>query len=212
MWSFLAYLRRMRYIYRWQLMKNSRQENLSEHSMDTAAIVHLLGMIHNQRLSWQEPLDLYRLVTLAIYHDCSEIFTGDMPTPVKYANARLRDAYKALERDAVSQLLDTLPPDFRKSYAACFEPANQEEQRFLKAADRLSALLKCEEESQQGNEDFRSAQQKIRQSLEEMEMEEIRIFLQEFYPACQMNPDELSRLSGGTMICNRRTERNVDEK
>lgn len=196
MWSFLAYLRRMRYIYRWQLMRNTRHENLSEHSMDTAVIVHLLGMVRNQRLPHREPLNLYRLVTLAVYHDCSEIFTGDMPTPVKYANPRLRDAYKALEREASNRLLDTLPPDFREAYADCFAPATQEEQRFLKAADRLSALLKCEEESQQGNEDFCSAQQKIRQSLEKMDMEEIRIFLREFFPACQMNPDELSRLSG----------------
>ena len=196
MWSFLAYLRRMRYIYRWQLMKNTRQENLSEHSMDTAAIVHLLGMIRNRRLPHRQPLDLSRLVTLAVYHDCSEIFTGDMPTPLKYANTRLRDAYKALERDAVDRLLDTLPPDFREEYANCFAPANLEEQRFLKAADRISALLKCEEESQQGNGDFRSAQQKIRQSLVEMDMEEIKIFLREFFPPCQMDPDELSLLSG----------------
>ena len=197
MWGFLAYLRRMRYIYRWQLMKNTRQENLSEHSMDTAVIVHLLGMIRNRRLPEREPLELYRLATLAIYHDCSEIFTGDMPTPVKYANARLRDAYKALERDAAVQLLDTLPPDFREAYAACFAPATQEERQFLKAADRISALLKCEEESRQGNGDFRSAQQSIRQSLEEMEMEEVGIFLREFYPACQMDPGQLTRLSAG---------------
>ena len=203
---FLATVSRMKYIERWALMRNARQENLSEHSMDVAMIAHALCVIGNVRYGKQ--LDAERAVLIALYHDASEIITGDMPTPVKYANGVIRDAYKKVEADAVNRLLDQLPEDLRPVYAEILhEPAEeqsdekaQEEagkerelRRLVKAADKLSALIKCIEEEAAGNTEFRTAAASIRKKLEEMAAGslEVRDFMQEFLPSYGKTLDEL---------------------
>ena len=203
---FLATVSRMKYIERWALMRNARQENLSEHSMDVAMIAHALCVIGNVRYGKQ--LDAERAVLIALYHDASEIITGDMPTPVKYANGVIRDAYKKVEADAVNRLLDQLPEDLRPVYAEILhEPAEeqsdekaQEEagkerelRRLVKAADKLSALIKCIEEEAAGNTEFRTAAASTRKKLEEMASEspEVRDFMQEFLPSYGKTLDEL---------------------
>ena len=203
---FLATVSRMKYIERWALMRNARQENLSEHSMDVAMIAHALCVIGNVRYGKQ--LDAERAVLIALYHDASEIITGDMPTPVKYANGVIRDAYKKVEADAVNRLLDQLPEDLRPVYAEILhEPAEeqsdekaQEEagkerelRRLVKAADKLSALIKCIEEEAAGNTEFRTAAASTRKKLEEMASEspEVRDFMQEFLPSYGKTLDDL---------------------
>ena len=200
---FLATVSRMKYIERWALMRNARQENLSEHALDVAMIAHTLCVIGNVR--YGKELDAERAALIALYHDASEIITGDMPTPVKYANGVIRDAYKEVESDAVDRLLDQLPEDLRPVYAGILhEPeadaagsAEAEKERELrklvKAADKLSALIKCIEEEAAGNTEFRTAAVSTRARLEEMAAEspEVRDFMEEFLPSYGKTLDEL---------------------
>lgn len=203
---FLATVSRMKYIGRWALMRNARQENLSEHSLDVAMIAHALCVIGNVR--YGKKLDAEKAALIALYHDASEIITGDMPTPVKYANGVIRDAYKNVEADAVDRLLGQLPEDLRPAYAAILhEPAEEdidaegtEEaarerdlRRLVKAADKLSALIKCIEEEAAGNTEFHTAAESTRRKLEEMAAEspEVRDFMREFLPSYGKTLDEL---------------------
>ena len=203
---FLATISRMKYIERWALMRNARAENLSEHALDVAMIAHTLCVIGNVR--YGKKLDAEKAALIALYHDASEIITGDMPTPVKYANGVIRDAYKKVEADAVDRLLALLPEDLRPAYAGILhEPeADAEEmadpdelarekelRRMVKAADKLSALIKCTEEEAAGNTEFRTASLSTRKKLEEMAVEspEVRDFMDEFLPSYGKTLDEL---------------------
>ena len=155
---FLAILSRMKYIERWSLMRNSRPENLSEHSLEVALIAHMLCVIGNARHG--RSLDAERAALVALYHDASEIVTGDLPTPVKYHDGAIRDAYKAVERSAEERLLDALPADLRPSFEDVLWPAADASEnelylrRLVKAADKISALIKCVEEARSGNTEF----------------------------------------------------------
>ena len=159
---FLAILSRMKYIERWSLMRSSRPENLSEHSLEVALIAHMLCVIGNARYS--RSLDAERAALVALYHDASEIITGDLPTPVKYHDGTIRDAYKAVERSAEERLLATLPDDLRPAIEDVLWPsadAGEDElylRRLVKAADKVSALIKCVEEARSGNSEFASAE------------------------------------------------------
>jgi 5'-deoxynucleotidase len=185
----------MRYIDRWALMRSARPENLSEHSLDVAMIAHALATIGNVR--YGRSLDAGRAALIGLYHDASEIITGDMPTPVKYHNPQIRDAYKEVEREAERSLLEKLPADLRPTYEALFDDLGTEEDQYLwrlvKAADKISALIKCIDEAHAGNEEFRTAERSTRERVEEMrgELPEVGDFVDEFLPPYGSTLDEL---------------------
>ena len=189
---FYAYLSRMKHIFRWSLMKNSQQESLSVHTLDTAVIAHCLGLLRNRRFGGS--CDVNRLVLLAMYHDCSEILTGDMPTPIKYYNPEIKAAYKEVEAVANEKLLSMLPEDLREDYRPlfCHEKEDAELLGLLKAADKLSALVKCVEEENAGNREFVKAKQSILRSIEEMRLPEADAFVEEFLPSYGLTVDELN--------------------
>ena len=178
--AFFAILSRMKTIARWGLMRGTRQENLSEHTLEVAYLTHALVSLGNQRFGRQ--LDPGRAVLYALYHDCSEILTGDLPTPVKYHNDNLRAAYQAVEAEAAGRLLQKLPPELRQDFAPCFDiPADYAP--LVKAADKLSALIKCQEEKSSGNHEFDRAYETTLASLRQMALPEAEAFLAEFFPA-----------------------------
>ena len=194
---FLAILSRMKYIERWSLMRSSRAENLSEHSLEVALIAHMLCVIGNVR--YGRALDAERAALVALYHDASEIVTGDLPTPVKYHDGAIRDAYRAVERNAEERLLDALPSDLRCAFEDVLWPsaeAGEDEhylRRLVKAADKVSALIKCVEEARSGNTEFRSAEASTRAAVDEMaaELPEVADFMREFFPSYGATLDEL---------------------
>lgn len=186
---FYAMLSRMKHIDRWALMRNVRRENLCEHSQDVAIIAHALAVLTNTRFGGH--VDEGKCVLLALYHDASEIITGDLPTPVKYDNPAIRDAYKQLESVACNKLLSMLPDDLREVYKPYFtEDTASEEARIVKAADKLSALVKCVEELAQGNGEFASARRSTEQAVREMHLPAADCFLEEFLPAFSLTLDE----------------------
>lgn len=188
--AFYGALMRMKYITRWALMRNTRAENICEHSYDVATLTHALAVLENTRFNGN--IRVEDAVMIALYHDVPEILTGDMPTPVKYVNPTLRDAFKQVEADATTTILGLLPDDLRSEYAGWFSPADdfQAEKRIVKAADKLAALIKCEEELRQGNAEFRSARDSTEKALHAMQIEAVECFIREFLPPCRMTLDE----------------------
>lgn len=189
---FFAYLSRMKHIFRWSLMKNSQQESLSVHTLDTAVIAHALGLLRNRRFGGN--CDVERLVMLALYHDCSEILTGDMPTPIKYYNPEIKAAYKEVEAVANRRLVEMLPEDLRADYAPLLEHTGEDPEllRLLKAADKISALVKCVEEENSGSREFSKAKLSIMSAIEEMKLPEADTFIKEFLPSYGLTVDELN--------------------
>jgi len=191
-YSFFAMMSRMKLIERWSLMRNSLSENISEHSLEVSILSHALAIISNERLS--NHLNAEKAALIGIYHDATEIITGDMPTPIKYYNENIQGAFKAIEEVAAKRLLMMLPEDMRRSYESIFFP--QEEEAYLwklvKAADKLSALIKCIEERKAGNTEFISAENSIKTILNTMKLEEVDIFMKEFLPAYDKTLDELN--------------------
>jgi 5'-deoxynucleotidase len=189
--AFYAILSRMKYIRRWALMRNTRAETVCEHSYDVAVLAHALAVLTNRRFGGR--VDTETCVLLALYHDATEIFTGDMPTPVKYRDPVLRDAYKRMETQSAERLLTLLPDDLRADYAPLLLHDTQTpEGRLVKAADKLSALIKCAEELQQGNGEFAAAYRTTEQTLREMRLPAVDCFLEEFLPAFRLSLDDLS--------------------
>jgi 5'-deoxynucleotidase len=190
--NFYAFVSRMKLIERWALMRNSNQENISEHSLEVSILAHALAVISNERLG--NHLDAQKAALIGIYHDATEIITGDLPTPIKYYNKEIQGAFKAIEQVAADKLLLMLPEDLRKSYIDLFLPKEEDAYlwRLVKAADKLSALIKCIEERKAGNSEFISAQNSITKILEEMNLKELDIFMEEFLPAYHKNLDELN--------------------
>lgn len=186
---FYAMLFRMKYIERWGLMRNTRPENLSEHSLETAFIAHALAVIGRRRLG--RDLDPGRAALLAMYHDAPEIITGDLPTPVKYFSADTAGAYKQIEAAAADRLLGLLPDDLREEYAGLLQE-DEAYRPLIKAADKLSAYIKCIQEEKMGNDEFRVAGQTIRRAVEEMQLPEADIFMAEFLPGFGLTLDELT--------------------
>ena len=189
--GFYALLSRMRYISRWGLMRSSIPENIQEHSHETAVFAHALGLIRREILG--RPCDAERLAVLALYHDASEILTGDLPTPIKYHDPAIRAAYKEVERRADEQLLGMLPESLREAYRPALTPRG-EEARLVKAADKLSALVKCIEERKAGNREFLSAEAQTRAALAAMALPEADWFLEHALPAFEKNLDELEAM------------------
>lgn len=181
--KFFAIISRMKYINRWGLMRNTITENISEHSLETAFIAHVLALYRNVRFGGN--VDPQRCALLAMYHDVTEIITGDLPTPVKYYNADIRAEYDKVEKMAEERMLSYLPEDLREHYRPLLGHTEEEKElwELVKAADKLSALIKCVEERQMGNSDFTDAEQSTLQSIHEMALPEAEEFLAEFMPA-----------------------------
>lgn len=188
---FFAMMSRMKYIERWALMRNSEKENISEHSMEVAMITHALAVISNVRLG--NSINVEKAALIGLYHDCTEIITGDMPTPIKYYNDDIKTAFKEVENVAANKLLSMLPEDMRPYYDDLF--FKEEEDKYLwkleKAADKISALIKCMEEQKAGNTEFTSAYKTLEESIHKMGLKEVDIFFEEFIPSYQMTLDEL---------------------
>ena len=197
---FFAMMHRMRYINRWSLMRNTQPENIQEHSLQVAMIAHALVEI--RRLYFAEgrpPVDPAQVVLLAMYHDASEILTGDLPTPVKYANPAIRDAFKAVESVASDKLLTMLPDDLLPAFRPLLEPdlsdpSSDAAEKIVKAADRISAQIKCMDEEKAGNREFRQAGETTKASLMQVcrELPEADWFCTHFLPSFSLSLDELS--------------------
>lgn len=194
-YDFFAMMSRMKYIERWALMRNSITENISEHSLEVAMLAHALAVIGKIRLG--KDVDADRAALLGLYHDCTEIITGDMPTPIKYYNQDMKEAYREVENVAAKRLIAMLPEDFQEYYESLLikgdSPKEQQLWKYEKAADKISALIKCIEEEKAGNSEFSKAKETIEKSIEKMEMEEIKIFMEEFFPGYEKTLDELGK-------------------
>ena len=191
MHHFFAYMARMRYIDRWALMRNSYTENIQEHSHQVAILAHALAVLRNEYFGGQ--VDAGAVAVAALYHDASEILTGDLPTPVKYYNPEIRDAYKAVEEFSARKLLSLLPEELRGAYEPLLlEACGTQVQAVVKAADKLSAYLKCLEELKAGNTEFRKAKEQTYAALLQNPLPALRCFMEEFLPGFELTLDELS--------------------
>ncbi len=189
--NFYGMLARMKYINRWGLMRNTINENIAEHSLEVAIIAHALAVIANTR--FHKNLNAEHIAIMGIMHDTTEIITGDLPTPIKYYAPEIRDAYKKVEDIAAHQLLSEIPEDMQDSYRDILIEDDSIEWKYVKAADKMSAYIKCIEEKNMGNTDFEKAQATIKHSLDEMNMEEIKVFIDEFLPSYTMTLDEINK-------------------
>ena len=187
--NFFALISRMRYIERWGLMRNTFQENIQEHSHMVAVLAHALAVIRREVFGGE--IDPGRAAVLALYHDAPEILTGDLPTPVKYYNPEIQDAYRAVEEVSAQKLLSMLPEGLRPAYAPLLLPEEDGCHALVKAADKLAAYIKCVEELKAGNLEFRQAAQQTRQVLEESPLPEVAYFLERFLPGFHLTLDEL---------------------
>lgn len=188
--KFFAVISRMKYINRWALMRNTINENISEHSLEVAFIAHVLALIRNKRFGGNVSPE--RCALLAMYHDVTEIITGDLPTPIKYYSHKIKGAYDEIEQKAKNTLVSYLPDDLKEDFEPLFCKTPQEEEAWtlVKAADKLSALIKCLEERQMGNTDFASAEKSTLESIVAMNIPEANVFLDEFIPAYTLTLDE----------------------
>lgn len=189
--NFFAMLYRMRYIDRWGLMNNTKVENISEHSLDVAVLTHALVTIANKRFCAN--LNADRGAVMGLFHDASEIITGDLPTPVKYYNDEIRNAYKQIESISEKSLLNMLPEYLYDEYEPLIDSskADKELLPYVKAADKLSALIKCICEIRMGNKEFQKAERTIRESLDNMDLPALSVFMKEFLPSYELTLDEL---------------------
>lgn len=189
MHHFFAYMARMRFIDRWALMRNSYTENIQEHSHQVAILAHALAVLRNEYFGGQ--VDAGAVAVAALYHDASEILTGDLPTPIKYYNPDIRDAYKQVEAIACRKLTGMLPQRLQDIYADLLTPADPEVEELVKAADKLSAHIKCLEEQKAGNTEFDSASQQTLDALRAMNRPELGWFLDNCLQAFTLNLDQL---------------------
>ena len=189
-YNFFAYLSRMRYIQRWALMRNTFQENIQEHSHQVAVLAHALAVIGKEKFG--SGIDPNEAAVAGLYHDAPEILTGDLPTPVKYDNPGIKEAYKAVERVAADKLLTMLPPELGEAFAPYVrEELESELLTVVKAADKLSAHIKCLEELKAGNDEFRLAAQQTRRALEDIDLPALDYFMEQFLPGFELTLDEL---------------------
>ena len=186
---FFAYVSRMRFIQRWALMRNTAQENVQEHSHQVAVLAHALAVIRNEKFGGH--VDAGQVAVAALYHDASEILTGDMPTPIKYDNPAIRRAYKDVEAVAERKLLEMLPEELQGIYEPVITGCGGEIEEMVKAADKLSAYIKCVEELKAGNNEFREAAAQTRKALEAYGLAEVQYFLDTFMDSFALTLDEL---------------------
>lgn len=186
-YHYFSMLSRMKHINRWGLMRNTKLENLSEHSLETAFIAHALCVINNKRFGGV--LNPERAAVIAMFHDTTEIITGDMPTPIKYSSEKIRAVYKEIEQSAADKLLGLLPEDLKNSYADIYKD-NEEYKTIIRAADKISALIKCIEEGKAGNTEFSVAEQSTLNAIKGLELPEAEVFIEEFLPSYRLTLDE----------------------
>lgn len=188
--KFFAMISRMKYINRWALMRNTLDENISEHSLETAFIAHALALIGNKKFG--KNYNAERSALLAMFHDTTEIITGDLPTPVKYYNPEIKGAYKEVENQANRKMLSYLPDYLKEEYEPLFYHHENDKELWVlvKAADKLSALIKCLEERQMGNTDFIKAERSAEESIKKMNLPEVGVFMEDFIPAYKLTLDE----------------------
>lgn len=188
--SFFALVFRQRYIKRWGLMRNVNDESLSEHSAQVAMIAHALALIGNKYFG--KSYDLGDITTAALYHDATEVYTGDMPTPVKYFTTEMRSNYKEIEENALSVLISHLPENMREEYKAILDYPGEYE-IIVKAADKLCAYIKCIEEVKCGNSEFVSAKDSTFESMKKMNCPELEYFIENFLPSFELTLDEMQK-------------------
>ena len=193
-YPFFAYLSRLKLIRRWSLMRNTVPENDAEHSLQVAMIAHAIAVIARDRYGKQ--VNPEYVLSLAVYHDATEVMTGDLPTPVKYHNDELRGAYHRLESLSADRLLALLPEDLQPAFTPYMKQESGYEHTLVKAADRISACIKCMEEQRAGNREFDYAAENIRDSIASIDLPEVKDFLTDFLPAFDMTLDELNHPSG----------------
>lgn len=188
---FFAYLSRMKFIQRWGLMHNTYSENVQEHSLRVAQIAHALALIRNRKFGGSVLPD--RVAVLAIYHDASEVLTGDLPSPIKYFNPAIREAYHQIESSAAETLADMVPKELASDYRRVLKPGADDEVHvaLVKAADKICAYLKCLEEMAAGNKEFSKAEQALLDTVVRIDLPEVRYFLETFVPSFRLTLDEL---------------------
>ena len=188
-YGFFAFLARMKYINRWGLMRNTRNENIQEHSLQVSMIAHVLALISNKY--FQGAVDANRVAVIAMFHDCDEIITGDLPTPIKYFNNSIREAYREVEKTAKAKLLSMLPEELRETYDDLLSYEDDETvRRLVKAADTISAHIKCIEELSMGNTEFEQAAAATLAKLNAMNMPEVETFIRDYLGAFRLSLDE----------------------
>lgn len=193
-YHFFALMSRMRYINRWGLMRSVQPENVSEHSHMVAILAHALAVVENEKFGGE--IDVGEVAIAALYHDAPEILTGDLPTPVKYHNPEIKTAYKAVEQTSAERLLALLPKELQDTYRPYVsETCAPEVERVVKAADKLSAYIKCVEELKAGNQEFKQAEEQTRKALEENPLRSLHYFMEHFLPGFGLTLDELQRES-----------------
>lgn len=191
-YTFFAFVNRMKYIARWGLMRNATTDNLQEHSLQTAMIAHMLCLIENKKFGGN--YDPEKAAVYAIYHDAAETITGDMPTPVKYFDDNMRATYGKIEEKANENLVARLPDEFKEDFKniLCYEDADPEYKKIVKAADKLSAYIKCIEEEKYGNSEFVKAKKTIKKFIKDMKLQSADYFLENFTGAFEKPLDEIS--------------------
>ena len=191
--DFYAYIDRMKYIRRWQLMRSQRDENIMEHSQSVAMLAHALAVIRNKVFGGN--VNVEKTVLYAMYHEISEVLTGDLPTPIKYYNRTIHNAYKDLERSAAEKMAEMLPEELKGELSPCIlADEESEEYQLVKAADRLSAYIKCLEELRSSNGEFEKAKKSIEDDLHARSMPEVEYFFEHFVPSFSLTLDELEGL------------------
>ena len=189
-YDFYAYMDRMKYIKRWQLMRSVRDENIMEHSQNVTLLAHALAVIHNEEFGGKA--DVLKTVLYAVYHETSEVMTGDLPTPIKYYNTQLHGAYKELEKSACEKIVNTLPEKMQSAIAPfVLADENSIEYKLVKAADRIAAYVKCLEELRSGNSEFSKAKKSIEEDLLSRNMPEVEYFFKHFIPSYSLTLDDL---------------------
>jgi len=187
---FFAYLSRLKLISRWSLMRNTQPENDAEHSLQVAMIAHAIAVIGQER--YGRDVSPEHVISLAVYHDATEVMTGDLPTPVKYHSEELRGAYRRLESLSADRLLSLLPEDLQPAFTPYMKQESGYEHTLVKAADRISACIKCMEEQRAGNHEFDYAAENVRRSIAGIDLPEVKDFLTDFLPAFDKTLDELN--------------------
>ncbi|WP_024834264.1 5'-deoxynucleotidase [Ruminiclostridium josui] len=188
---FFAFLSRMKYINRWGLMRNTYTENIQEHSLQVAIIAHGLAVIRNTYFNGE--VNPERVAILAMFHDCNEIITGDMPTPIKYYNPQISKIYKDIEDISKEKIISMLPEEMADEYYSLFfkNPDDMNCWKLVKAADRISAYIKCIEELKAGNNEFKKARETILQTITEIDLPEVKYFMEKFIPSFNLSLDEI---------------------
>jgi len=187
--TFYAFLARIRWIKRWGLKRNAYEENVMEHSWEVATIAHALALIKNRKFGGS--VDANAIATAALYHDVTEVITGDLPTPIKYHSKEISKAYKDIEKQASNELINLLPEELQIDYQHLMQDLPEEQEQIIKAADKLSAYLKCHAELKAGNQEFKTAKERINQVVSEIDLPEVEYFMRVFAPSYGLSLDDL---------------------